>query len=167
MDAHETVFLRWLEEYKGLIYKVCRLYADGPEDREDLLQEILHQVWISIPSFKETAKATTWVYRVALNTALSWRRKEGKRPRGRSLVTLEEREDIPASAANLPEDKEALQAVYACICQLPKADCALALMYLNGLKYEEMGEILGMSANNIGVRLNRIRRTLTEMMKGY
>lgn len=167
MDARETVFLRWLEEYKGLMYKVCHLYADGPEDREDLLQEILHQVWVSIPSFKETAKATTWVYRVALNTALSWRRKEGKRPTGRSLVMLEEREDLETSEATSPEDKEALQAVYACICQLPKADCALALMYLNGLKYEEMADILGMSVTNIGVKLNRIRRTLTEMMKGY
>jgi len=105
------------------------------------------------------------VYRVALNTALSWRRKDGRKPRTESIVRFTEKE-VPAEHQPGLEDREALQQVYRCICQLPKIDCALALLCLNGLKYTEMGEILGLSPENVGVRLNRIKKALADMMKG-
>ena len=166
MDRQETLFRQWLDEHKGLMYKICRLYADNQEDREDLLQQMLYQVWVSIPSFKEQAKASTWVYKVALNTALTWRRGENKRPRHRALLSLHELpQEPPAAGSPDAEDRELLQTVYACVCKLPKIDCALALLYLNGLKYEQMADILGISPGNVGVRLNRIRKTLAEMMK--
>jgi len=168
MDRQETLFRQWLDEHKGLMYKICRLYADNAEDREDLLQQILYQVWVSIPSFREQARPSTWVYKVALNTALTWRRGQNKRPRAASLLSLSELpEEIPAPGSDAAEDRELLQAVYACVCKLPKIDCALALLYLNGLHYEEMSEILGMSTGNVGVRLNRIRKALADMMKEW
>ena len=75
--------------------------------------------------------------------------------------------DTGNTKAGASHEREQLQAVYRCVCRLPKVDCALALLYLNGLRYEEMAEILGMSTTNVGVRLSRIRGTLAEMMKGY
>jgi RNA polymerase sigma factor (sigma-70 family) len=79
---HERQFRQWLGEHKGLLVKVVRAFAEGPADQDDLFQEVLLQVWLSLPNFRDDSKPTTWLYRVALNTALAWKRSEKKR-RGR------------------------------------------------------------------------------------
>ena len=83
---HELQFRQWLGEHKGLLVKVVRSFAEGPADQEDLFQEILLQVWLSLPNFRENSKPTTWLYRVALNTALAWKRREKKRRRRQILL---------------------------------------------------------------------------------
>ena len=76
---HELRFRQWLGEHTGLLLKVVRSFAEGPADQDDLFQEILLQVWLSLPNFRDESKPTTWLYRVALNTALAWKRREKKR----------------------------------------------------------------------------------------
>jgi len=163
----EAIFRRWLEMHLGLMWKVVRGCAAGPEDQEDLFQEVLLNVWSSIPAFRGEAKETTWIYRVAFNTALAWRRGERRRREGREkYLKLEVSPQVqPSHLENLPE-KEIIEQLYAAIRQLPKVDASLALMHLDGLSYQEMAEVLGISENYIGVKLNRIRNQLADQMKG-
>jgi RNA polymerase sigma-70 factor, ECF subfamily len=168
MDPRETLFRQWLDRHTGLMYKVSRTFAGSREDQEDLLQEIFYQVWVSIPSFQEQSQASTWIYKVALNTALSWQRKERGHSRwgrlaGRAAPIPEAVPD-PTSVGADAEKQELLQEVYKAVYALPKVDCALALLYLNGVKYSEMAEILGMSESNVGVRLNRMRQHLAQTL---
>ena len=162
----ETVFKTWLQEHGGAVLKVARAYTLTPEDCQDLAQEILLQVWRSLPQFEGRASASTWVYRVALNTALGWRRKEGRR-RARQQPLLEP-EDLPVAGLNSAEQlqqREVVERLYAAIRQLPKADAALVLLYLEDLSYREMAEVLGISESNVGVKLNRAKKALGELMK--
>lgn len=164
MDARETLFRQWLDAHTGLMYKVSRMFAGNREDQDDLLQEIFYQVWVSIPSFRGQSQASTWIYKVALNTALCWRRKERGQSRwDRLLGRTSPAADAHAAGVDA-EQQELLQFVYKAVCALPKADCALALLYLNGLKYSEIAEILGMSESNVGVRLNRLRQHLAQTL---
>ena len=166
MDARETLFRQWLETHTGLMFKVSRTFAGSREDREDLLQEIFYQVWVSIPSFQGQSQVSTWIYKVAFNTALSWQRKERGHSRWGRLAgrAAPIPEAVPTSVGADAEKQELLQEVYKAVCALPKVDCALALLYLNGLKYSEMAEILGMSESNVGVRLNRMRQHLAQTL---
>ncbi len=162
----ETTFKRWLQEQGGRVLKVARAYTLTAEDCQDLVQEILMQLWRSLPQFQSRASDSTWVYRVALNTALGWHRKEGRR-RQRQEPLLEP-EDLPISGVDSAEQiqqREAVERLYAAIHQLPKADAALVLLYLEDLSYREIAEVLGTSENNVGVKLNRARKALGEMMR--
>src|SRR2546423_14992963 len=85
---HELRFRQWLGEHTGLLLKVVRSFAEGPADQDDLFQEILLQVWLSLPNFREDSKPTTWLYRVAFNTALAWKRTEKKRWRRHGSLSI-------------------------------------------------------------------------------
>jgi RNA polymerase sigma-70 factor, ECF subfamily len=162
----EMLFKRWLQERSGSVLKVARAYTLTPEDCQDLVQEILLQVWRSLPQFQGRASASTWFYRVALNTALSWRRKERRRQvRQQPLL---EPEDLPVSGLDSGEQlqqREVVERLYAAIHQLPKADSALVLLYLEDLSYRDIADVLGISEGNVGVKLNRARKALGELMK--
>jgi RNA polymerase sigma-70 factor (ECF subfamily) len=161
----ETRFKAWLQDHGGIVVKVARAYTLTAEEGEDLAQEILLQVWRSLPQFEGRASAHTWVYRVALNTALGWHRRERRRrERQQPLIAIE---DLPAAADNAREleQRELVGRLYAAIRQLPKADAALVLLYLDDLSYREMAEVLGISESNAGVKLNRARKALGELMK--
>jgi RNA polymerase sigma-70 factor (ECF subfamily) len=148
------------------VFKVARAYTLAAEDCQDLAQEILLQVWRSLPQFQGRASASTWVYRVALNTALGWHRKEGRR-RARQQPLLEP-EDLPVTgldSAQQLQQREVVERLYAAIRQLPKADAALVLLYLDDLSYREMAEVVGISESNVGVKLNRAKKALGELMK--
>jgi len=165
-DNPETLFKTWLQEYGGTVLKVARAYTLTAEEREDLAQEILLQLWRSLPHFQRRASACTWVYRVALNTALTWHRKEGRR-RARQRPLLEP-EDLPVTGLDSSEQlhqHEVVEQLYAAIRQLPKAEAALVLLYLEDLSYREIAEVLGISENNVGVKLNRAKKALGELMK--
>lgn len=163
-DSREAVFRRWLKQHSGLVFKVARAFAPGDADRDDLVQEILLQLWRSLPRFEGKAKESTWIYRVALNTALAWRRGENKRRAAQTpslaLDELPEPDDLDRR-----ERAELVANLYAAVRRLPKVDAALVLLYLDDLSYREMAEVLGISATNVGVKLNRARKTLAELMK--
>ena len=163
----ETIFRRWLAAHLGLILKVVRGCAAAPQDQDDLFQDVCLQVWQSIPAFRGEARETTWIYRVAFNTVLAWRRGERRRREGQETFL---KFDVsprtqPSHAEALPE-QEIVERLYAAIRQLPKVDASLALMQLDGLSYQEMAEVIGISENYIGVKLNRIRKQLADQLKG-
>lgn len=166
-QEQEAIFRRWFAEHLGLILKVVRGCTATPQDQEDLLQNILLQLWSSIPSFRREAKETTWIYRVAFNTALAWRRGERRRCEGQeSFLRFDLSPQTHPSHAESLQEQETIQRLYAAIRQLPKVDASLALMHLDGLSYQEMAEVLGISENYIGVKLNRIRKQLADQLKG-
>lgn len=160
------MFQSWLEKHGGLVMRVARSYGATEEDREDLSQEILLQLWRSLPRFEGRAAESTWIYRVALNTALAWRRSEARR--NLRHTPLSEPDRMTADERELAEglDKdEDLARLYAAIQQLPKLDAALVLLYLDGLNYRQMSEVLGLSESNVGVKLTRARKALADLMK--
>ena len=163
----EAIFRRWLDEHIGLMLKVVRGFAASPQDQDDLFQDVLLQIWSSIPVFRGEAKETTWIYRVAFNTALAWRRGEHRRREGfdRFLKLSAPPQAQPSHVDSTPE-QEIVERLYAAIRQLPKLDASLALMHLDGLSYREMAEVIGISENYIGVKLNRIRKQLADQLKG-
>jgi len=162
----QNVFKGWLQEHTGLVYKVARAFAPNEADQPDLIQEILLQMWCSLPRFEGKAKASTWIYRVALNTALAWRRKETKhRATQTSLIDIETLPGTEEDSARRVAREEVVVRLYDAIHQLPKVDAALVLLYLEDLSYREMAEVLGLSESNVGVKLNRARKALAELMK--
>jgi RNA polymerase sigma-70 factor (ECF subfamily) len=165
-EQQESVLREWLKAHTGLMLKIVRAWAATPEDQEDLFQEILLQLWTSIPSFRGESRETTWIYRVAFNTALVWRRKETRRRHKHELLHLNEPLQPVESGTEGRDRREMIELVTSAIRQLPTVDASLALMHLDGLTYREMSEVLGISENHVGVKLNRIRKVLTEQMKG-
>jgi RNA polymerase sigma-70 factor (ECF subfamily) len=163
----EATFRRWLVEHIGLILKVVRGCAASPHDQDDLFQDVLLQIWSSIPAFRGEAKETTWIYRVAFNTALAWRREERRRREGQErFVKFHESPQSQPSHVDSTPEQEIVERLYSVIRKLPKVDASLALMHLDRLSYQEMAEVLGISENYIGVKLNRIRQQLADQLKG-
>ena len=160
-------FKAWLEEHRGILVKVTRSFAPGPADAADLRQEILLQLWTSLPSYAGQAKPSTWIYRVCLNTALTWRRgtarRESRLERGTDVEALAAGSASPADQAG---DGEVLDQLYAAIHALPMFDRALMLLALDGLAYREIAEITGLTENHVGVSLTRARQRLAVLMKG-
>jgi RNA polymerase sigma-70 factor (ECF subfamily) len=166
-QEQETIFRRWLADHSGLMWKVVRAFTATPEDAEDLLQEIALQLWMSLPAFRGEAKESTWIYRVSFNTALVWKRDEKRRrAKHEKFFELNGATEFSAAHSAPTRDDELVQQLYAAIRQLPKLDTSLALMHLDGLSYREMSEVLGITENHVGVKLNRIRKQLAEMLKG-
>ena len=147
-----SVFEKWLHSHAAILHKVSRAFA-YPEPG-DLYQEMLLQLWLSIPYFRGQCKDSTWIYRVALNTAVTWRRKERKH----TGVPLET--EPPARCAD-----ERLEELYAAIRQLKPIDRTLMLLHLDGYSYQEIAEITGLSTSNVGVRLLRCKDRLLETIK--
>jgi RNA polymerase sigma-70 factor, ECF subfamily len=164
---HETLFQRWLEEHRGIVVKVARSFAQSPGDAADLQQEAMLQLWISLPSYAGQAKPSTWIYRVCLNTALTWRRGTGRRERriesGMDVAHVPADDASPAERAG---ELEMLEKLYTAIHALPEFDRALVLLSLDGLPYREMAEITGLNENQVGVALTRTRKRLAQLMKG-
>ena len=169
MTAHEqeSIFRGWLDQHLGLMLKVVRGCVPQPQDQDDLFQDVLLALWTSIPSFRGEAKETTWIYRVAFNTALAWRRVERRRRVGHeTFLKFDLSPQTQPSHVEAQPEREIVEQLYSAIRQLPKVEASLALMHLDGLSYQEMAEVLGISENYIGVKLNRIRRHLAEQLKG-
>lgn len=162
----KSLFKSWLSDHGGAVLKVARAYTFTTEDCQDLVQEILFQVWRSLPQFQGRASASTWFYRVALNTALGWRRKERRRlARQKPVLEVEDLSAAGPDGAGQMVEREAVERLNAAIRQLPKTDAALVLLYLDDLSYRQMAEVLGISENNVGVKLNRAKKALAELLK--
>jgi len=155
----EKNFVNLINEHQGLIHKVCIMYENDPEVRNDLFQEIVLQLWKSFPTFRGEAKITTWMYRIALNTAISGFRKDT-----RKIKT----EDLKEAHFNISEigdeTEENVQRLQWAIKQLSEIDRAMIMMALEEIPYEEIAETIGISQNNVRVRMNRIREKLRKLM---
>jgi RNA polymerase sigma-70 factor, ECF subfamily len=162
----ESLFKSWLIEHDRAVLKVARAYTRTTEDCQDLAQEIVLQVWRSLPQFQGRASATTWFYRVALNTALAWHRKERhRRARQHPILAVE---DLPVAGLESSQEivqRETVERLYGAIRQLPKAEAALVLLYLDDLSYLQIADVLGITVNNVGVKLNRAKRALAVLLK--
>jgi RNA polymerase sigma factor (sigma-70 family) len=159
----EKEFIEMINVHRGIIFKVCHLYGHERDDKEDLFQEIVLQLWKSFASFKKESKLSTWMYRVALNTAISSFRKEVKKPRGQSLTMAElQIADLSSSPA---EHDEHLTLLNQAIQQLTRIEKALIMLYLEEKNYQEIAEVMGISLSNVGVKLNRIKTKLEKIIK--
>jgi RNA polymerase sigma-70 factor (ECF subfamily) len=159
--------MKWLGEHEASVIKVARAYTLTSDECQDLAQEILLQAWRSLPKFEGRASAATWFYRVALHTAMNWHRKDKpRRSRQKPLLELQTVAMDACDSAEQAQQREIVEQLYKAIHQLPKTDAALVLLYLDELSYREMAEVLGISESNVGVKLNRAKRALSERMKG-
>jgi len=154
--GRSRVFAEWMGAHKAILFKVARAYGATHADREDLFQEIALQVWNSIDAFRGDAAASTWIYRVALNTALAWSRRERKHGKGR--------QDLEAASGLLVSTDvrdPRLEWIYQRIAELDEESRSLALLMLDGFSYRDMSQILGLSESNVGVKISRIKAYLT------
>jgi RNA polymerase sigma-70 factor (ECF subfamily) len=162
-QAHRR-FESLLREHRKLIFKVAAIYARGPEDRRDLAQEIATQLWRSFHRYDERrAKFSTWMYRVALNVAISQVRREPWTKANR-FESLDERHLETIAGEPAATEDERLEALYAFIGRLDAPNRALILLYLEDRSYAEIADILGLSETNVGTKINRIKHKLRGQM---
>lgn len=166
-EDQKSIFTQWLEEHSSSVIKVARAYTLTSEECQDLAQEILLQAWRSMPNFEGRASAATWFYRVALHTAMNWQRKDRPRRAGQeALFEVHTLATNGADGAEQAQHRETVEQLYEAIHRLPKTDAALVLLYLDEMSYREMADVLGISESNVGVKLNRAKKTLAVLMKG-
>jgi RNA polymerase sigma-70 factor (ECF subfamily) len=149
--------------FAGIIIKICRAYTDSQEDFEDYYQEVCLQIWRSKDNFREQCKWSTWVYRISLNVCLTLLKK--KKSKGRTYFTSDVLPDVLLTENRAFED-EPLNQLYIAIRHLSEVDRAVILLYLEEKSYPEIAEILNTNANNIGVRVVRIKERLKKMLDG-
>lgn len=155
-------FIQHINDCTGIIYKICNLYTSTAADKEDLFQEIVIQLWKAYPKFRGDSKFSTWLYRVALNTAISDLRKQ------KTKIDLSFPEFIPKDRADISEDfekEEKLKEIYKAISQLNEIDRAVVMLYLEDNSYEEMESILGINQGTLRVKMNRIKEKLRQLTK--
>ena len=162
MENPETVFEKMISENQLLIHKVCNIYGRSEADREDLFQEITIQLWKSYASFQHRSKLSTWLYRVALNTAIAQHRREKRMLQTTSLSEVEMR--IP-DTGKVEKDEEALQDLQHAIRRLKSIERAIIFLYLEEKSYQEIADIIGISPKNVGVKIVRIKAKLLNMLK--
>lgn len=157
----EQRFLRLVDANQRAIYKVCLAYATDDETISDLYQEVVLNLWRAIPRFRGESKPSTWVYRIAVNTCISWMRSSQSRPQTVPFT-------LPMADLFADEqERENLTELYRLINRLGKLERALILLWLDERTYEEISEILGISVSNVGVRINRIKAKLKEMSNNH
>jgi RNA polymerase sigma-70 factor (ECF subfamily) len=155
-------FMLLLEAHKRILYKVASMYCADTEDRRDLVQEMVIQLWRSFPRYDDQFKFSTWMYRIALNVAISFLRSEGRRRR--DTVALEQIDVIDYAAADriMGEAGDDIRLLQHLVSQLDEMSRALVVLYLEGYSHAEIAEILGISVTNVGTRISRIKSRLQE-----
>jgi RNA polymerase sigma factor, sigma-70 family len=155
----EKEFISRIEKHQGIIHKICFVYAKNESDREDLYQEIILQLWKSYPSFKENSAFSTWMYRVALNTAIT----QIKKP---NLLLLHvEMPSVGDDSISQMEASEDVKVLYEAISQLNKIEKAIILLWLDEKSYEEIADTIGISIKNVSVKLVRIKAKLAQLIQ--
>ena len=155
----ETEFLELIHDNQKIIHKIGRLYRDSREDQEDLFQEIVYQLWKAYPGFKRESKVSSWIYRIALNTAIAIYRK--------SKISIDHYEEFPehihsSDEKTISENEERL---FWALRKLNDSEKAIISLYLEDFNYQEIAAITGLSESNVGVRLTRIKNKLKEILK--
>lgn len=156
----EAEFIRIIKENEGVIFKITTMYTDNRDDQKDLYQDVVYQLWKSFDSFRGESKISTWMYRIALNTALTRLRKSKRMgnqiPINRVIMQQTENYD--------PEFELRLQLLYSHIKRLNVLEKGLMLLLLEGKKYDEIAEITGLSPSNVGTRISRIKQKLKKQI---
>ncbi len=158
----EKEFLQIIKKNQGIIHKVCNIYCDDQDDRNDLFQEIVAQLWKSFPSFREESKFSTWMYRVALNTAITTFKKTKRRPDQNRLTF----ENFQVKDENYDtETEEEIKNLHKAVAQLTGVEKSIVLLFLENKKYEDIAEITGITQNYVRVKMNRIKKKLKKFME--
>ena len=158
----EREFLQIIKENQGIIHKVCNIYCDDQEDRNDLFQEIVAQLWKSFPTFRKESKFSTWMYRVALNTAITTFKRSKRRP-DQSRLTYENflvKEDNYDA-----ETDDEIKNLHRAVAQLSGIEKSIVLLFLENKKNEEIADIVGVTQNYVRVKMNRIKKKLKRLME--
>ena len=165
MKEKEQEFLNRIENHKGILYKVSKMYMDNPDDQQDLFQEIICQLWKSYDSFRNESQFSTWMYRVAVNTAIVFLRKEKRKVDKYEIAS----ENIKDDEGDSHIKESQLDHFYKAVQKLEKIDKAIIFYQLEGFSHKEIGENLGISEGNARVKLNRAKEKLKEIIKnqGY
>ena len=152
----EAEFLELLRNYNRIIYKAASFYVDVNTTIDDLYQDVVLNLWKAFPNFRKESQLSTWIYRIALNTCVSFYRNNNRRP-----ACVEITPDIKAYV----EENEIVAELYACINRLGKLERALILLYLEDRPYKEIAEIMGITATNVSTKINRIKDKLKQISK--
>lgn len=161
-NEQKHIFENWFDQYKGLLFKIVRAYTSTPMDQDDLFQEIIIQIWNSIPAFRQECSISTWIYRISINTAIKWVGKEQKYYHTETTDNLQY-----LLQENKVQIDERLTWLYREIQQLNEIDRSIALLLLDGFSYKEMAAILGITESNVGVKINRIKKQLIAKSKKH
>lgn len=160
----ETAFLQAVEQNQLKLLRICSVYAEDADDKKDLFQESLINIWQAMPSFEGQASLSTWMFRVTLNVCLRLQNKQAKkRDRFRKMDSITF-ESIRAEDAT-PEESERLIQLRNCIKKLNDADKAITTLYLEEMSYKEIADITGLSENNVAVKIKRIKMKLLACIK--
>jgi len=157
--VNETEFLNYMDTNQGIIHKICHLYTDSKDDYHDLFQEIILQLWKAFPQFRGEAKISTWMYRIAFYTAMTNLRKSKK-----NIVDIHDSIPDISQDENSREEDEMIIQLKTAISKLPKIDMAITLLILEDKSYKEISEITGLTENTVGVRINRIKKKLKQLL---
>ena len=152
----ETEFLDMMQKYNRIVYIVLSFYIDEHNAWDDLYQDVVLNLWKAFPNFREESQLSTWIYRIALNTCVSFYRKNIRQP---SCV------EITPDVKAYVEENETVAELYACINRLGKLERALILLYLEDRPYKEIAEIMGITATNVSTKINRIKEKLKQISK--
>jgi len=155
-------YTTYILPFSGIIIKLCRAYTNSQEDFEDYYQEVCLQIWRSKDNFREESEWSTWVYRITLNVCLTLLKK--KKNNGQHFVS--DSLSVEETEENHAFSDESLNLLYTAIRELPEIDRAIIMLYLEEKPYQEIAEIIGTNANNIGVRVNRIKLKLKNSLDG-
>lgn len=162
MDTKETQFLQLIRENKGILYKICKIYQDDPDDRDDLLQEMVLQLWRAFDTFRGDSKFSSWMYRVALNTAIVFFKKQKRRPDDQPMPAQFDHADDRSAAE---EKEEKLAIFYKAVQYLNKVEKALIYLYMEDQPYDDIAATLGITPLNVRVRLSRVKNKLKDIIK--
>ena len=153
-------FEQILDNNKGKIYRICKIYAVSPLEPQDLFQEVIYAIWKSIPTFKGNSSIDTWIYRITLNVCLRSKQKSDKKYY--KTVQLDSIQFVPVEITNENNQQEKYNALTSCISKLNKENKSIIILYLEELKYKEIAEITGLTENHIAVKMKRIKKILLD-----
>jgi len=152
-------FLQLIQANRGILYKICNAYCKNASDREDLAQEIIYQLWKSGKSFDAAHTFSTWMYRVALNVAITFYRKQNQAP---TAVLGEDLENIEDNTSTNTQTEENIKLLQQFIRELKELDRALMLLYLEAKSYAEIADIIGITETNVATKISRIKEKLKQ-----
>ena len=162
MLLQQQAFQTLVDQHKKILYKVCNSYCRNREDREDLAQEIVVQLWRSFGSFDERARFSTWMYRIALNVAISFCRRESTRTR----YILSDEGQLLNAIDEIVQQSDEIQALHQFVALLDPLDKALVLLYLDGNSYQEIAYVLGISETNVATKISRMKQRMRQELSG-
>ena len=160
----EKEFLRLVSQHEGLLRKICHVYANDALEKQDLFQEIVIQLWKSFEKFRNESKISTWIYRIALNTALTQKRRDKTKIPIRFVDALNDDRAVENESNRQDEN---IRLLYDAIAKLTEVEKAIVMLYLDEKSYQEMEEVLGMNQGALRVKMSRIKDKLRQITKTH